>query len=50
MFEFLILVVLYIAVSYFWLSMDITVKYPKLKDTLVDKIISYPMVFIGRYM
>lgn len=50
MFEFLILVVLYIAASYFWLSMEITDKYPKLKDTVVDKVISYPMTVIGRYL
>jgi hypothetical protein len=50
MFEFLILVVLYVAASYFWLNMDITTKYPKLKDTIVDKVVSYPMLLIGRFL
>lgn len=50
MIELVFFVFLYVAASYFWITMEITDKYPTLKDGLFDKVISFPMALIGRLL
>lgn len=50
MLEFLILIVAYIGASYLWMAFNVAETHPKVKDTIIDKIMAWPMAFIGRFI
>lgn len=50
MITLLLLLAVYVLGSYFWMDQEITTKFPAHKDTWYDKFVSWPMMFIGRFL